>query len=313
MLVASMRAGGARVGIGELLAAHRALRGLDPTNDETAYLALRASLCSRDDDIAPFDAAFAEWFATPTLLQDKDFAEYSEAERRAAAGGDAAPRRRRTGTAEPAYSSCPSPRAPAPRRPSRTCAARSAPRCAPAATRSSATGAKPAIAPARWCSSATSRARWSRTRACCSSTRRPAWPHGGPRRPSCSALVSLGSPPSSAAAILTAPSSARPVPRRIHRAPRAWARRWACSTASTAGGSAAARSWCCFRTIGIGTIRSSCQSRWPGSRAATDALVWLDPLSIGMQAALPHVDHFLAGNSLASLQELARLMDDGLE
>ncbi len=85
MLVASMRAGGARVGIGELLAAHRALRGLDPTNDETAYLALRASLCSRDDDIAPFDAAFAEWFATPTLLQDdKDFAEYSEAERRAA-------------------------------------------------------------------------------------------------------------------------------------------------------------------------------------------------------------------------------------
>ena len=28
-----------------------------------------------------------------------------------------------------------------------------------------------------------------------------------------------------------------------------------------------------------------------------------------MQAALPHVDHFLAGNSLASLEELAELME----
>jgi uncharacterized protein with von Willebrand factor type A (vWA) domain len=30
-----------------------------------------------------------------------------------------------------------------------------------------------------------------------------------------------------------------------------------------------------------------------------------------MQAALPHVDHFLAGNSLASLAELAELMEGG--
>jgi hypothetical protein len=52
------------------------------------------------------------------------------------------------------------------------------------------------------------------------------------------------------------------------------------------------------------------------------SLVWLnplkahpayEPLTLGMQAALPHVDHFLAGNSLASLEELAQLMDDGLE
>jgi hypothetical protein len=50
-------------------------------------------------------------------------------------------------------------------------------------------------------------------------------------------------------------------------------------------------------------------------------LVWLNPLKAhpeyepltrGMQAALPHVDAFLAGNSLASLAELADLMEGGL-
>jgi uncharacterized protein len=51
-------------------------------------------------------------------------------------------------------------------------------------------------------------------------------------------------------------------------------------------------------------------------------LIWLNPLKAspdyepltrGMQAALPHVDHFLAGNSLASLEELAILMEGGFE
>jgi uncharacterized protein with von Willebrand factor type A (vWA) domain len=32
-----------------------------------------------------------------------------------------------------------------------------------------------------------------------------------------------------------------------------------------------------------------------------------------MQAALPHVDHFLAGNSIRSLEELADLLEGGLE
>jgi hypothetical protein len=32
-----------------------------------------------------------------------------------------------------------------------------------------------------------------------------------------------------------------------------------------------------------------------------------------MQAALPYVDDFLAGNSLASLEELAILMETGFE
>jgi uncharacterized protein len=51
-------------------------------------------------------------------------------------------------------------------------------------------------------------------------------------------------------------------------------------------------------------------------------LIWLNPLKANpdyepltqrMQAALPHVDHFLAGNSLASLEQLAELMQSGFE
>jgi uncharacterized protein with von Willebrand factor type A (vWA) domain len=52
------------------------------------------------------------------------------------------------------------------------------------------------------------------------------------------------------------------------------------------------------------------------------SLIWLNPLKAhpdyepltrGMQAALPHVDHFLAGNSIRSLEELADLLEGGLE
>jgi len=51
-------------------------------------------------------------------------------------------------------------------------------------------------------------------------------------------------------------------------------------------------------------------------------VVWLNPLKAspdyepltrGMQAALPYVDHFLAGNSIASLEELADLLEGGLD
>ena len=56
------------------------------------------------------------------------------------------------------------------------------------------------------------------------------------------------------------------------------------------------------------------------SRCAHE-LVWLNPLKAhtgyepltrGMQAALPYVDHFLAGNSIASLAELADLLESEL-
>jgi uncharacterized protein with von Willebrand factor type A (vWA) domain len=53
-------------------------------------------------------------------------------------------------------------------------------------------------------------------------------------------------------------------------------------------------------------------------RRCTHRTIWLNPLKAhpgyealtrGMRAALPHVDHFLAGNSLASLEELAELLE----
>jgi uncharacterized protein with von Willebrand factor type A (vWA) domain len=54
----------------------------------------------------------------------------------------------------------------------------------------------------------------------------------------------------------------------------------------------------------------------------SERLVWLNPLKAspgyepltrGMVAALPHVDAFLAGNSLASLERLAALLESGFE
>jgi len=82
-----MRAGGVRIGVGELLSAHRALSAADPVDRESAYLALRATLCSRDDDLAAFDAAFAEWFVPAPLsdvepLREKDFGDYTDEDRR---------------------------------------------------------------------------------------------------------------------------------------------------------------------------------------------------------------------------------------
>jgi uncharacterized protein len=54
-------------------------------------------------------------------------------------------------------------------------------------------------------------------------------------------------------------------------------------------------------------------------RRAAHRVVWLNPLAAaptyepltrGMHAALPHTDHLLAGNSIASLEDLAALLED---
>ena len=103
-----MRAGGVRVGVDELLAAHRALAAVDPADRCAAYYALRPVLCSRHEDLATFDAAFGEWFGRDRpapgppetfddvarvvpaarsrveVPRDKDFADYTDADRRAA-------------------------------------------------------------------------------------------------------------------------------------------------------------------------------------------------------------------------------------
>ena len=125
-LAAYLRAGGAAVGVGELLAAHGALAAVDPTSRGEAYFGLRAALCSSRAGFDLFAEAFAVVFApagepenplealgkieravlprvgvamesdaTPViedvpvpaawsdeeLLREKDFAEYTDAER----------------------------------------------------------------------------------------------------------------------------------------------------------------------------------------------------------------------------------------
>jgi uncharacterized protein with von Willebrand factor type A (vWA) domain len=62
LLVGAMRAGGVRLGVGDLLTAHRALAAVDASSPADAYLALRAALCSRHDDLEVFDAAFDATF-----------------------------------------------------------------------------------------------------------------------------------------------------------------------------------------------------------------------------------------------------------
>ena len=130
-LAAAMRSGGAAVGVGELLAAHRALAAVDASSRADAFFALRATLCSSRADFALFAEAFAVVFGreaedgrplgTPRpiepesapragvpaetssaavldegpvpaawseeeLLREKDFAEYTDAERAVARG-----------------------------------------------------------------------------------------------------------------------------------------------------------------------------------------------------------------------------------
>lgn len=127
-LAAHMRARGARVGLGEVLAAQRALAAVDASDRTEAFLALRAALCSSRAELDTFAAAFAAVFGaeetsgpldelgaiagealprlavpargdeapavdrTPApaawseveLLREKDFAAYTDAERAAA-------------------------------------------------------------------------------------------------------------------------------------------------------------------------------------------------------------------------------------
>jgi uncharacterized protein len=64
-VAAYMRAAGAHVGVGELLAAHRALAAVDPSSPGDAYYALRAALCSSHGDMALFAAAYAAVFSAP--------------------------------------------------------------------------------------------------------------------------------------------------------------------------------------------------------------------------------------------------------
>jgi hypothetical protein len=61
-LAAGMRRQGSRIGIGEVLAAHKALTVIDAVSREDSRLALRAVLCSHHSDLARFELAFVSVF-----------------------------------------------------------------------------------------------------------------------------------------------------------------------------------------------------------------------------------------------------------
>src|SRR4051812_43848251 len=82
-LAALMRAGGAGVGMGELLAAHRALAAVDPASRADAFYALRAALCSTRAELDLFAELFAFVFATPEGEQDNPLEALGEIERAA--------------------------------------------------------------------------------------------------------------------------------------------------------------------------------------------------------------------------------------
>jgi uncharacterized protein len=72
-LTARLRSEGVRVGVGELLMAHRALIAVDPASREDARLALRAVLCCGHGDLERFERAFEDVFGdggTPAPLDE---------------------------------------------------------------------------------------------------------------------------------------------------------------------------------------------------------------------------------------------------
>ena len=71
-LAAALRALGVRVGVGELLAGHRALAAVDAGSREQSFYALRATLCSGRADYDAFGAAFASVFAVGDRWPERD-------------------------------------------------------------------------------------------------------------------------------------------------------------------------------------------------------------------------------------------------
>jgi uncharacterized protein with von Willebrand factor type A (vWA) domain len=363
MLAAAMRAGGVRVGVGELLNAHRALAAVDPTDRAAAYFALRSTLCSRHEDLAAFDAAFAEWFGTrpqdsaappgldevaslalPSiavpgvdstavedlgvdvvpaawsdveLLRGKDFADYSDEERRVA-------RRVMRRLA-----------ASAPTRPSRrTRAARRR-------------GSPPHAA----------RPDLRRTmRAALRTQGDPVerhWREPGERpRPLVLVCDVSGSMEPYARMLLTYLQACVAARRRVEafvfgtrltrvtaelrgRDPDRALERATHATQDWSGGTRIGEALATLnrehgRRLGRGAVIVLLSDGWDRGEPAqleremarlarcSHHLIWLNPLKAhpgykpltrGMQAALPHVDHFMAGNSLASLEELAYTLD----
>jgi uncharacterized protein len=368
LLAASMRAAGARVGVDELLAAHRALAAVDASDRDAAYFALRATLCSRRTDLEAFDAAFAELFALPRaprpeppaaldevaslvlprvavpgakapqlsaadievvpaawsdveLLHEKDFAEYTDGERLAAraimrrlasVGPQRASRRtrpaRRRGA--PPHAATPDLR--------RTIRASLRTGGDPFERHWREPGERPRPL-VLVCDVSGSMEPYARMllqymQACVAARRRVEAFVFGTR------LTRV-----------TGELAGRDPDRALDRAAGA-AEDW--SGGTRIGEALATLNREYGRRVGRGAIVVLLSDGWdrgdPQQLSAemarlercTHRLIWLNPLKAspeyepltrGMQAALPYVDHFLAGNSLASLEDLAILMERGFE
>jgi hypothetical protein len=354
----AMRAGGARVGTGEVEAAARALEHVGASREDS-YLAMRAVMCSRREDLAIFEIAFAAVFGardvpltdapppippgvelalpgTPfgegppavvgqepevrpaawsdiELLLDKDFAEYTDAER-ALARAVVAQLARRGPT----------------RRSRRLKAAR---------TR----GVRPDLqrtlrASLRWGGEPLDR-RWRE-------------PSSKPRKLVLVCDVS-GSMATYARVLLQYMHAAVATHRRVEafafgtrltrltreldvRDPDRAMARAAEAVEDWSGGTRIGHSLSVLnrehgRRLGRGAVVVILSDGWDRGepellaeemarlRRSAHRVVWLNPLKAaagyeplarGMAAALPHTDHFLAGNSLASLAELAAILEE---
>ncbi|HEY6780962.1 MAG TPA: VWA domain-containing protein [Thermoleophilaceae bacterium] len=309
LLVASLRAGGVRIGIEELLAAHRALGAVDVTDPRLAYRALRPVLCSRHDDLAVFDAAFEEWFghqryvpsdvtalddagedpSPPTEVpRDRDFADYSDIDRQAAA---AAMRRLA---------------ARGPLRRSR--------RLHSGTRRGAAADGEPPPDPRRTLRTALRRDGEPRQRH---------WHEAGERPRPLVLVCDVSGSMEPYACMLLQYMQAR------------LADRWRVQAfvfGTRVGEALATLNREHARRIGRGAVVVLLSDGWDRGdprelerevaqlARSAQRLIWLDPrmarldyrpLTRDMQAALAHVAHFRAGNSLQSLEELARLLDGG--
>jgi uncharacterized protein len=373
LLVASMRAGGARVGVDELLTAHRVLRAVDAADRDRAYLALRAALCSRRDDLVVFEAAFAATFgrrpeddeerdrpevlddlreaASPALprlgipaaqrpevvevepdpvpaawsdvelLHDKDFSECTDAERLVARR--IMLRLARHGPQRPSRRTRPARRRGAPphaARPDLRRTIRASLRYGGEPVerhwREPAERPRPLVLVCDVSGSMEPYARMllQYMQACVAARRRVEAFVFGTR------LTRV-----------TGELAGRDADRALDRAAGA-ADDW--SGGTRIGEALATLNRDHGRRLGRGSIVVLLSDGWdrgePEELASEMArlarcahrLIWLNPLKAnpgyepltrGMQAALPHVDHFLAGNSLASLEQLAELMEGGFE
>jgi uncharacterized protein len=373
LLVAAMRAGGVRVGVDELLTAHRVLKAVDPADPDRVYLALRSALCSRRDDLIVYEAAFAATFghgletdderesgeirdelrdaASPALprtgipapsaprivdldrdrvpaawsaievLHAKDFADYTDAERTVARR--IMTRLARDGPQRPSRRTRPSRRRgahPPAGRPDLRRTIRASLRYGGEPFERH--WREPAERPRQLvlvCDVSGSMEPYARMllqylQACVAARRRVEAFVFGTR------LTRV-----------TRELAGRDPDRALDRAASA-AEDW--SGGTRIGAALATLNREHGRRVGRGAIVVLLSDGWdrgdPEQLAEEMArlhrcsyrLIWLNPLKAtpgyepltrGMQAALPHVDHFLAGNSLASLMELAVLMEGGFE